>query len=50
MTRNDYTALRDRLGLRNGSQVHLRPRRITRFSAGANAVVETEVADPAAMI
>jgi sulfate transport system ATP-binding protein len=50
MTRTDYTALRDRLGLRNGSQVHLKPRRITRFSAGANAVSETEFADPAAMI
>ena len=35
MTRTDYNALRDRLGLRNGSQVHLKPRRITRFSAGA---------------
>jgi sulfate transport system ATP-binding protein len=50
MTRNDYTALRDRLGLRNGSQVHLLPRRITRFSAGANPVVDTEITDPAAMI
>jgi sulfate transport system ATP-binding protein len=50
MTRIDYTALRDRLGLRNGSQVHLKPRRITRFSAGANAVAETELVDPAAMI
>jgi hypothetical protein len=42
--------LRDRLGLRNGSQVHLRPRRITRFSAGAKATGDTEIADPAAMI
>jgi sulfate transport system ATP-binding protein len=50
MTRTDYTALRDRLGLRNGSQVHLKPRRITRFSAGAKAAAETELADPAAMI
>ncbi|MEO8807181.1 MAG: sulfate ABC transporter ATP-binding protein [Burkholderiaceae bacterium] len=50
MTRSDYTALRDRLGLRNGSQVHLKPRRITRFSAGASALVKTELADPAAMI
>ncbi|HWI09777.1 MAG TPA: sulfate ABC transporter ATP-binding protein [Burkholderiaceae bacterium] len=46
MTRGDYTALRDRLGLRNGSQVHLKPRRITRFSAGASEFVD----DPAAMI
>jgi sulfate transport system ATP-binding protein len=50
MTRTDYTALRDRLGLRNGSQVHLKPRRVTRFTAGANLVAETELADPAAMI
>ncbi|MES3013994.1 MAG: sulfate ABC transporter ATP-binding protein [Pseudomonadota bacterium] len=50
MTRSDYTALRDRLGLRNGSQVHLKPRRITRFSAGVSALVETELTDPAAMI
>jgi sulfate transport system ATP-binding protein len=50
MTRTDYTALRDRLGLRNGSRVHLKPRRITRFSAGATAAAETELADPAAMI
>ena len=49
MTRTDYTALRDRLGLRNGSQVHLKPRRITRFSAGAHAETEL-VDDPAAMI
>ena len=49
MTRTDYTALRDRLGLHSGSQVHLKPRRITRFSAGTGAV-ETELADPAAMI
>ncbi len=50
MTRTDYTALRDRLGLKNGSQVHLKPRRVTRFSAGANPVAETEQTDPAAMI
>jgi len=51
MTRTDYTALRDRLGLRNGSHVHLKPRRITRFSAGAHAAAEVElVDDPAAMI
>jgi sulfate transport system ATP-binding protein len=50
MTRADYTVLRDRLDLRTGSKVHLKPRRITRFSAGANPVAETELADPAAMI
>ncbi|MEQ1684810.1 MAG: sulfate ABC transporter ATP-binding protein [Burkholderiaceae bacterium] len=50
MTRSDYTALRDRLGLRNGSLVHLKPRRITRFSAGAGMAAETELVDPAAMI
>jgi sulfate/thiosulfate transport system ATP-binding protein len=50
MTRSDYTALRERLDLRNGSQVHLKPRRITRFAAGAKAVAETEIADPATMI
>ena len=48
MTRADYTALRDRLGLRTGSQVHLKPRRITRFAAGGS--VDTELTDPAAMI
>jgi sulfate transport system ATP-binding protein len=50
MTRTDYAALRDRMGLRNGSQVHLKPRRITRFSAGAKPLAEAEPADPAAMI
>jgi len=48
MTRTDYTALRERLGLRTGSLVHLKPRRITRFTAGG--AVDTELADPAAMI
>jgi sulfate transport system ATP-binding protein len=50
MTRTDYTALRDRLGLRNGSLVHLKPRRITRFSAGAKGAPEIGLADPAATI
>jgi sulfate/thiosulfate transport system ATP-binding protein len=50
MTRADYTALRDRLGLGNGSLVHLKPRRITRFSAGIGMATEAELADPAAMI
>jgi len=49
MTRSDYSALRDRLGLKNGSQVFLKPRRITRFTAGAKTG-ESEVLDPAAMI
>ena len=48
MARGDYNALRDRLGLRAGSQVHLRPRRITRFAAGLNPT--NEPLDPAAMI
>jgi sulfate transport system ATP-binding protein len=48
MPRGDYNALRDRLGLRAGSQVHLRPRRITRFSAGLNP--KNEPLNPAAMI
>ncbi len=50
MTRSDYTALRDRLDLRNGSLVHLKPRRITRFSVGTGMALETELTDPAAMI
>jgi sulfate transport system ATP-binding protein len=50
MTRTEYTALRDRLGLRNGSLVHLKPRRITRFSAGAKGAPEIGLADPAATI
>ncbi len=49
MARADYTLLRDRLGLRNGSRVFLRPLKITRFVAGA-AAGETESFDPAAMI
>jgi sulfate/thiosulfate transport system ATP-binding protein len=50
MPRADYATLRERLGLRNGSRVHLKPRRITRFSAGAHPVAEIEPADHAAMI
>ena len=42
MPRSEYQALRARLGLRPGSAVHLRPRRVTRFGA--------ELTDPAAMI
>ena len=50
MTRSDYTALRERLGLQTGSQVHLKPRRVTRFTAGAKAANEAELSDPATMI
>ena len=42
LPRAEYLALRDRLGLRPGSSVHLRPRRITRFAEARP--------DPAAMI
>jgi sulfate transport system ATP-binding protein len=49
MARSDYTALRDKLGLKTGSQVYLKPRRVTRFTAGTNGA-QTEQVDPAAMI
>ena len=49
MARNDFAALRERLGLRTGSQVHLLPRRVTRFAAGARPIDEP-LPDPAAMI
>ncbi|MFT3955337.1 MAG: sulfate ABC transporter ATP-binding protein [Piscinibacter sp.] len=42
LPRAEYVALRERLGLKPGSAVHLRPRKVTRFS--------DELADPAAMI
>ena len=42
LPRDEYLALRDKLGLKSGSTVHLRPRRVTQFT--------DEVADPAAMI
>ncbi|HEX3138537.1 MAG TPA: sulfate ABC transporter ATP-binding protein [Rhizobacter sp.] len=48
MARSDYNALRDQLQLRTGSQVFLKPRRVTRFSAGSNG--QAELIDPAAMI
>ncbi len=48
MPRNEFAALRQRLDLRSGSQVHLRARRITRFAAGSAA--QQELPDPAAMI
>ena len=44
MPRNEFAALRQRLDLRNGSQVHLRARRITRFGAAE------PLPDPAAII
>ena len=42
LPRAEYAALRDQLGLKPGSAVHLRPRRVTRF--------KQEQLDPAAMI
>ncbi|WP_128002171.1 sulfate/molybdate ABC transporter ATP-binding protein [Piscinibacter defluvii] len=42
MPRSEYQALRERLGLKPGSAVHLRPRKVTRF--------REELPDPAAMI
>jgi len=42
LPRAEYTALRDRLGLKPGAAAHLRPRRVTRFA--------DELPDPAAMI
>ena len=49
MPRAEYQLLRDRLGLRTGSEVFLKPRRVTRFSASGDGV-QTEIIDPAAMI
>ncbi len=48
MPRIEFAALRQRLDLRSGSQVHLRARRITRFAAGGRQ--QQELSDPAAMI
>ena len=48
MPRSDFAALRQRLGLRSGSRVHLRARRITRFTPGGPA--QHDLPDPAAMI
>jgi sulfate transport system ATP-binding protein len=42
MPRSEYLALRERLGLKPGSAVHLRPRKVTRFAE--------ELPDPAALI
>jgi sulfate transport system ATP-binding protein len=49
MTRSDYSVLRERLGLQNGSRVFLKPRRVTRFAV-ASKDGEAEAFDPAAMI
>ncbi len=49
MPRSDYTQLRDKLDLRAGSQVFLKPLRVTRFVAGSNGA-QSEQVDPAAMI
>ena len=35
LPRNEYLALRTQLGLKTGSRVHLRPRRVTRFAEAA---------------
>jgi len=48
MPRSEFAALRQRLGLGSGSRVHLRARRVTRFSADSG--VQRELPDPAAMI
>ncbi len=44
LPRETFTTLRDRLGLLPGANVHLRPRRVTRFGA------KETLPDPAAMI
>jgi len=44
LPRETWNGLRERLGLRNGSAAHLKPRRVTRFGA------EESLPDPAAMI
>jgi sulfate transport system ATP-binding protein len=48
MPRADYQRLREQLGLKTGSAVHLKPRRITRFAPSGAA--QQEWMDPAAMI
>jgi len=48
MPRSEYNALRERLNLATGSKVHLLPRRVTRFSAGQNALAADT--DPASLI
>jgi sulfate transport system ATP-binding protein len=46
LPRAEYNALREQLGLRAGSTVYLKPRKLTRFAPGA----AEEQNDPAAMI
>ena len=46
LSREAWSGLRERLGLRPGSTVHLKPRRITRFDASGTNVAD----DPAAAI
>ena len=46
LSREAWNGLRERLGLRPGSTVHLKPRRITRFDASGTSVAD----DPAAAI
>ena len=48
LARADYLKLRDRLQLKTGTMVHLRPRRVTRFVANAAQVELLD--DPAAAI
>jgi sulfate transport system ATP-binding protein len=48
LSRDAWLALRERLGLRPGSQTHLRPRRVTRF--GAAEACSEFLEDPAAAI
>ena len=45
LTRERWNQLRERLGLKNGSPVHLRPRRVTRFAdtRGAEQRAQAEV-------
>jgi sulfate transport system ATP-binding protein len=47
MARSEFAVLKQRLGLGTGSRVHLKPRRVTRFSVRA---AEEERLDPAALI
>jgi sulfate/thiosulfate transport system ATP-binding protein len=37
VTRSEYQRLREQLGLKAGSTVHLKPRRVTRFEEAARA-------------
>jgi sulfate transport system ATP-binding protein len=37
LSRSEYLALRERLALQRGSRVYLKPRRVTRFAAPADA-------------